>query len=118
MEVQIESKVFGPSQILKRVELVAYQLELPPKLDCIYEAFHVSMLRKYRLDPSHVVQVEDIEVRSDLSFEEEPVKILDREIKVLRKKIFPSVKVLWQNHGSEKATWELEGFFIIISSSF
>ncbi|KAA3486559.1 reverse transcriptase [Gossypium australe] len=54
------------------------------------------------------VSVEEIEVRPDLTFEEEPVQILDRDIKVLRRKFDPLVKVLWRNHGSEEATWEPE----------
>ncbi|KAA3466327.1 ABC transporter G family member 33-like [Gossypium australe] len=66
------------------------------------------MLRYYHFDPSHVVPVEEIEVRSDLTFEEEPVQILDRDVKVLRRKSVPLVKVLWRNHGSEEATWEPE----------
>ncbi|XP_040932077.1 uncharacterized protein [Gossypium hirsutum] len=49
-----------------------------------------------------------IEVKPDLTFEEEPVRILDREVKVLRRKLVPLVKVLWQNHSSEEATWELD----------
>ena len=66
------------------------------------------MLRQYRSDPSHVVPVEEIEVRTDLTFEEEPVQILDRDVKVLRRKSVPLVKVLWRNHGREEATWEPE----------
>ncbi|KAL5763294.1 hypothetical protein ACOSP7_019558 [Xanthoceras sorbifolium] len=52
------------------------------------------MLRRYRSDPSHRVQTESIEIRPDLTYEEEPVKILDREIKELRNKRVPLVKVL------------------------
>ncbi|KAA3486549.1 benzyl alcohol O-benzoyltransferase-like [Gossypium australe] len=67
--------------VLRRVGLVAYQLELPAELSQIHNVFHVSVLRRYRSDPSHVVPVEEIEVISDLSFEEEPVLILDRDVK-------------------------------------
>ncbi|KAA3469869.1 ABC transporter G family member 33-like [Gossypium australe] len=66
------------------------------------------MLRRYRSNPSHIVPVEEIEVRPDLTFEEESVQILDRDIKVLRRKIVPLVKVLWRNHDTEEATWESE----------
>ncbi|XP_016743161.1 uncharacterized protein [Gossypium hirsutum] len=57
-----------------------------------------------RSDPSHVVPIEEIEVRSDVSYEEEPVAIFDCEIKVLRSKTIPLVKVLWRNHKTEEAT--------------
>ena len=52
--------------------------------------------------------VAEIEVQSDLTFEEEPVQILDRDVKVLRRRSVPLVKVLWRNHGKEEATWETE----------
>ncbi|XP_052478433.1 uncharacterized protein LOC128033974 [Gossypium raimondii] len=94
--------------IFKLVGPVAYQLELPPELDCIHYVFHFSMLRRYWSDPSHVVSVEEIDVRPDLTFEEESVQILERDIKVLRRKSIPLVKVLWQNHGTKEATWESE----------
>ncbi|KAA3477917.1 Retrotransposable element Tf2 [Gossypium australe] len=93
-------------RISKLVRPVAYQLELPPELNRIHNVFHVSMLRRYRSDPSHIVSVEENEVRPDLTFEEELVQILDHDVKVLRRKSVPLVKVLWRNHGSEEATWE------------
>ncbi|XP_012448912.1 uncharacterized protein LOC105772134 [Gossypium raimondii] len=74
---KLSLRFIRPYQILKRVRLVAYQLELPPELDRIYDVFQVSMLRWYWSDPSHVVSVEEIEVRSGLTFEEKPVQIID-----------------------------------------
>ncbi|XP_017629151.1 uncharacterized protein LOC108472148 [Gossypium arboreum] len=74
----------------------------------IHDVFHVSMLKRYRSDPSHIVSVEEIEVGPDLTIEEELVQILDRDVKVLRKKSVLLVKVLWHNHGSEEAMWEPE----------
>ncbi|XP_016755205.1 uncharacterized protein [Gossypium hirsutum] len=86
---------------------ITYQLELPPE-DRIHNVFHVSMLRRYRSDPSHIIPIEEIEVRPNLSIEEEPVQILARDVKVVRKKSVPLVKVLWRNHNAEEATWEPE----------
>ncbi|KAK5775545.1 hypothetical protein PVK06_043446 [Gossypium arboreum] len=105
---KLSPRFIGPYRVLKRVGPVAYQLELPPELDRIHNVFHVSMLRRYRSDPTHVVPVAEIEVRTDLTFEEELVQILDRDVKVLRRKSVPLVKVLWHNHGREEATWEPE----------
>ncbi|XP_052874938.1 uncharacterized protein LOC108481229 [Gossypium arboreum] len=78
----------------KRVRSIAYQLELPSELDRIHDVFHVSMWRCYRSNPTHVVPVEEIEVRPDLTFEEKPIQILDCKTKVLRRKSIPLVKVL------------------------
>ena len=61
------------------------------------------MLRRYRSDPSHVFSLETIELRPDLTYEEEPVEILAREVKELRNKRIPLVKVLWRNHKTEEA---------------
>ncbi|KAA3487483.1 DNA/RNA polymerase superfamily protein [Gossypium australe] len=105
---KLSPRFIGPYRVLKRVGPVAYQLELPLELRQIHDVFHVSMLRRYHSDPSYRVLVEEIEVRPDLSFKEEPVQILDKDVKVVRRKTVPLVKVLWQNHGSEEATWEPE----------
>ncbi|KAK5775622.1 hypothetical protein PVK06_043535 [Gossypium arboreum] len=70
---KLSPRFIGPYWVLKRVGPVAYQLELPPELDRIHDVFHVSMLRRYHSDPAHVVPVAEIEVQTDLTFEEEPV---------------------------------------------
>ncbi|XP_040931910.1 uncharacterized protein [Gossypium hirsutum] len=92
----------------ERIGPVAYRLALPPELQKIHNVFQVSMLRRYRSDPFHVISIEDIEIQPDLSYKEEPVEILAREIKELRNKRVPLVKVLWKSHKVEEATWELE----------
>ncbi|XP_070662454.1 uncharacterized protein [Malus domestica] len=60
------------------------------------------------IDPSHVIPPQPLEINSDLTYDEEPVTILDWKDKVLRYKIVRLVKVLWRNHSVEKATWEME----------
>ena len=70
--------------------------------------FHVSMLRKYEPNPSHVLDWTDLKVDEDASYEERPISVLDRQDQVLRDKTIPLVKVLWKHHGVEKATWERE----------
>ncbi|KAL5561714.1 hypothetical protein UlMin_031461 [Ulmus minor] len=94
----------GPFEILERIGKVAYRLALPPELSSVHNIFHVSMLRKYISDPSHVLEYEPIEVHEDLSYEEQPVQILDRKDKILRSKVISLVKVLWRNYKVEEAT--------------
>ena len=91
----------GWYEVIEKVGPMAYRLALPPKLEKIHNVFHVSMLRKYRSDPSHVVSLEVIELRPDLTYEEEPVEILASEVKELRNKRIPMVKVLWRNYKTE-----------------
>ncbi|KAA0062823.1 ty3-gypsy retrotransposon protein [Cucumis melo var. makuwa] len=98
----------GPFEILERIGPVAYRLALPPSLSVVHDVFHVSMLRKYVPDPSHVVDYEPLEIDENLSYIEQPVEVLAREVKMLRNREIPLVKVLWRNHGIEEATWERE----------
>ena len=70
--------------------------------------FHVSMLRKYLQDEFHVLQPQAIEVDSQMSYVEEPITIVDRQVQKLRSKEIPSMKVIWNHHSENKATWELE----------
>ena len=87
---------------------MAYRLDLPEELSRVHNVFHISMLRKYISYPSHVLETPEIELRDDLSYEEQPVQILGREEKELRNKTISLVKVLWRNHLVEEATWERE----------
>ena len=95
-------------EVIEKVGPVAYRLALPLEFEKIHNVFHVSMLRRYRSDPSHVVSSETIKLRSDLTYEEVPVQSLAQEVKELWKKRIPSVKVMWRNHKTEEATWESE----------
>ena len=103
---KLSPRFIGPYEILERVGPVAYRLALPLELAKLHDVFHVSMLRRYRSDPAHKLPVQDIQVQEDFTFDEEPKAILDREIRQLRSKQVPLVKVLWQHHGMEEATWE------------
>ena len=105
---KLSPKYVGPFEILERIGSVAYRLALPPSLASTHNVFHISMLRKYVSDQSHVLSYEPLELQPDLSYEVKPVKILERGIKELRTKQIPLVKVLWSNTAVEEATWELE----------
>ena len=80
---KLAPRYIGPFEVLKRVDTVAYQLVLPPSLSGIHEVFHVSMLRKYTPDPTHVVDWGEITVDTNGTFEEGPVRILDSRDQVL-----------------------------------
>ncbi|KAL0536903.1 hypothetical protein IC582_025866 [Cucumis melo] len=107
-KVKLSPRYIGPYHITERVGPAAYRLELPIELARIHDVFHVSMLRKYIPDPSHVLQEQPGELKEDLSYVEEPVQILDRKEQVLRNKTIPLIMVLWRHHGVEEATWEPE----------
>ena len=87
---------------------MAYRLELLSELSRIHNVFHVSMLKKYVLDPAHILETPPIKFEEDLSFEVPPVVIIDQEMKQLRSKVIPMVKVLWRSDAIEEMTWETE----------
>ncbi|XP_060202637.1 uncharacterized protein LOC132631056 [Lycium barbarum] len=80
----------------------------PAELQAVHLVFHVSMLRKCIGDASKIVPVDDIQVTKNLTYEEEPMDILDRQIRRLRNKYVVSVKVLWRSKDREEMTWKEE----------
>ena len=86
--------LIGLYEILKKIGNVAYRLALPPELSSAHNVFHASMLRRYILDPSHVLSQEPFALDPDLSYEECLVQILDKREKELRNKKIHLVKIL------------------------
>ena len=101
-------KYIEPFEILRRQGAVAYELALPLELSGVHPVFHVSMLRKYLSDESHVLQLQAVEVDSQMSYVEEPIAVVVRQVQKLPSKDIPSVKVIWNHYGENEATWELE----------
>ncbi|XP_075479422.1 uncharacterized protein LOC142520305 [Primulina tabacum] len=105
---KLAPRYIGPYMIVERIGTLAYRLDLPQSLSLIHNVFYVSMLRKYEPDPSLILNVEDVELDSSLSYVEHPVQILDRKERQLRSKTIPLVLVQWSRHKREESTWELE----------
>ena len=105
---KLAPRYIGPFEILERVGAVAYRLALSPDMSQVHPVFHVSMLRKYISDPSHILQPQSVEVNDDLTYEEEPMAIVDYQVRQLRSKTIPMVKVLWRSNDVEEHTWETE----------
>ncbi|XP_070010146.1 uncharacterized protein [Nicotiana sylvestris] len=105
---KLSLRYVGLYRIIQRIGQVAYKLELPLEMSLVHLVFHMSMLKKVVGDLSTIVPVETIKVNKELSYEEIPVAILDRQVRKLRNKEIASVKVLWQNQQVEEATWEAE----------
>ncbi|XP_069145596.1 uncharacterized protein [Solanum lycopersicum] len=77
-------------------------------LSAVHPVFHALMLRKYIPDESHVISLDSVELGPDLTYEEEPIAILDRQIRKFRTKELVSVKVQWKHRSVREATWETE----------
>jgi hypothetical protein len=105
---KLSSRYIGHFEVKEVVRPVAYRVALPLELVGVHDVFHVSTLRKYVHDPSHVINFKPLQIKDNLSYKEVPIQIMDRKEQQLRTKTIPIVKVLWQNHNVEEASWELE----------
>ncbi|KAA0056814.1 pol protein [Cucumis melo var. makuwa] len=85
-------------------DVLSLPLGVSPSFFAVHDVFHVSMLRKYVADPTHVVDFEPLQINENLSYNEQLIEILAREVKLLRNRGIALVKVLWPNHGVEDAT--------------
>jgi len=103
---EIDSEVYWFHS--ERIGTVAYRVGLPPHLSNLHDVFHVSQFRKYVSDPSHVIPRDDVQVRDNFTVETLPVRIEGRELKKLRGKEIPLVKVVWEGATGESLMWELE----------
>nr|GEU46867.1 putative reverse transcriptase domain-containing protein [Tanacetum cinerariifolium] len=98
----------GPFKILKRVSPMGYKLELPEELSNVHNTFHVSHLKKFLSNESLVIPIKELWLDDKLNFVEEPVEIMDREVKQLKQSRIPIVKVRWNSKKGLEFTWERE----------
>ncbi|GJQ97091.1 putative ribonuclease H-like domain-containing protein [Tanacetum coccineum] len=105
---KLAPRYVGPFEILERIGLVAYRLRLPEELNSVHDTFHVSNLKKCLADASWHMPLDEIKVDKTLCFVEEPIEIMDREIRKLKRKRIALVKVRWNSKRGPEFTWEHE----------
>nr|GEW97311.1 putative reverse transcriptase domain-containing protein [Tanacetum cinerariifolium] len=103
---KLSPRYIGPFKILARVCHVAYTLELPEELKGIHSTFHVSNLKKCLAEGDVVIPLDEIQLDDKLHMIEEPVEVVDREVKRLRQSQIPIVKVRWNLKRGPEYTWE------------
>ncbi|GJR02677.1 putative reverse transcriptase domain-containing protein [Tanacetum coccineum] len=94
---KLNPRYVGPFKVIERVGVVAYKLELPQQLSRVHNMFNVSNLKKCMSDESLVIPLEELCVDDKLHFVEEPVEVIDREIKQLNRSSIPIIKVRWNS---------------------
>nr|GEY09392.1 putative reverse transcriptase domain-containing protein [Tanacetum cinerariifolium] len=108
---KLNPRYIRPFKVLAKVEKVAYKMELPQELSRVHHTFHVSNLKKCYVDEPLVMPLEGIHVDDRLQFMEEPVEIMEREIKRLKQSQILLVKVRWNSRRGPEFTWEREDSF-------
>ncbi|GJW50158.1 putative reverse transcriptase domain-containing protein [Tanacetum coccineum] len=106
LEFSVAPRFVGPFEIVEKVGPVAYRLDLPEELNDVHGTFHVSNLKMCLADPTLQVPLDEIRVDDKLNFMEEPVEILEREIKKLKRSRIANVKVRWNSKRGPEFTWE------------
>ncbi|XP_069149258.1 uncharacterized protein [Solanum lycopersicum] len=101
---KLSPRYVGLYKILKRVGKVAYELELPTKLAAVHLVFHIPLLKKCVGDPASIVPIESMALKDNLSYEDVPFEILDRQARRLRNKEVASIKFLWRSQSVEGDT--------------
>ncbi|GJT62544.1 putative reverse transcriptase domain-containing protein [Tanacetum coccineum] len=105
---KLAPRFVGPFEILERIGPVAYRLRLPEELSSVHDTFHVLNLKKCLADANLHVPLDEIKVDKTLHFVEEPLEIMDREVKTLKRSKIPIVKVRWNSKRGPEFTWERE----------
>nr|GEZ47847.1 putative reverse transcriptase domain-containing protein [Tanacetum cinerariifolium] len=108
---KLNPRYVGPFKVLAKAGKVPYRLELPQELSRVHHTFHVSNLKKCYANEPLVMPLEGIHVDDRLQFMEEPVEIIKREIKRLKRSWIPLVKVRWNSRRGHGFTWEREDSF-------
>ncbi|XP_075492549.1 uncharacterized protein LOC142530611 [Primulina tabacum] len=111
MKGKLAPRYVGLYEIFQRIDTLAYRLALPLSLSDIHDVFHMSMLPKYEPDPSHVLDISEVQLDPDVSYVERPVCILDRSERNLRSKLIPMMKVQWEHRVFVYA--HLRGLFLL-----
>ncbi|XP_035830815.1 uncharacterized protein LOC118480199, partial [Helianthus annuus] len=105
---KLNPRYVGPFEILEKIGKVAYRLNLPPELGAVHNVFHVSNLKKCLSDETLIVPFKELTIDERLQFVEKPVEITDRDVKVLKNKRIPLVRVRWNSQRGPEYTWERE----------
>ncbi|PKU61761.1 hypothetical protein MA16_Dca027557 [Dendrobium catenatum] len=105
---KLSPRYVGPFEIIEKIGKSVYRLLLPDQMSDVYNMFHVSSLRKWMCDSKKKLSADDVEIQENLQYKEKPKKILAYDIRKLKSKQIPMVKIQWKHITAREATWEKE----------
>jgi hypothetical protein len=107
---KLAPRYIGPYEIIEECGPLAYRLQLPSQLAAIHDIFHVSQLKKGVRVPTKIVKQQEVMIEPDLSYVEQPIKILDQKERSIRRAVIKMYKIQWNHHTEEEATWKTESY--------
>jgi hypothetical protein len=107
---KLAPRYVGPYEIIEECGPMAYRVRLPSQLAAIHDIFHVSQLKKCVRVHAEIIERKEIKVEPDLSYVEQPIKILDQKKRSTRRAAIKMYKIQWNHHTEEEATWETESY--------
>jgi hypothetical protein len=112
---KLAPKYICPFKILECHGEMSYKLELPPKMSDIHDVFHVSRLHKCLQVPNQLenfkeIDHDSIDLNHDLTYQERPIRILEEDVHLTRRRKIKMYMVQWSNHTEDEATWEREDY--------
>jgi hypothetical protein len=100
---KLAPRYIGPFEIIEVCGPVAYHLQLPPQLVAIHDIFHISQLRKCVKVPTEIIDPQAIKIKSDLTYIENPKRVLDAKERSTRRETIKMLKIQWDHHTEEEA---------------
>nr|GFC25908.1 putative reverse transcriptase domain-containing protein [Tanacetum cinerariifolium] len=108
---KLNPRYIGPFKVLAKVGTISYRLKLPEQLSRVHSTFHISNLRKCLSDEPLAISLDEVHIDDKLCFLEEPVEVMDCEVKRLKQSCIPIIKVRWNSKRGSEFTWEREDQF-------
>nr|GEV82214.1 putative reverse transcriptase domain-containing protein [Tanacetum cinerariifolium] len=109
---KLNPRYIGPFKVLAKVRTIAYRIELPKQLSRVHTTFHVFNLKKCLSDKPFAISLDEVHIDDKLRFVEEPVKVMDREVKKLKKSRIPIIKVQWNSRRENLKSEDVGGILI------
>jgi hypothetical protein len=103
---KLTARFVGPYKIVEKKGPVAYKLQLPEAMSLIFSVFHVSQLKKCLRVPKERIEPHGIQIKSDLEYHDQSVRVLDIKDRVTWNKVVRIYKVQWSHHDNSDATWK------------